>query len=66
MSCQKFVCNCSFSCRVSRLVKLATNLFIDSLLSIEIGFFSRIGECLSRLFFKGCRGGSGFFEDFFD
>lgn len=42
MSCQKFVCNCSFSCRVSRLVKVAANLFIDSLLSLEIGFFSRM------------------------
>ena len=66
MSCQKFVCNCSFSCRVSRLVKLTANLFIDSLLTLGVGFFSRIGECLSHLFFKGRRRGFGFFEDFFD
>ena len=46
--------------------KLAANLFIDSLLSLVICFFSRIDECLSRLFFKGRRRGSGFFEDFFD
>jgi hypothetical protein len=35
--------------------KLAHNLFIDSLFALLFAFFSRMGKCLSRLFFKGVR-----------
>ena len=34
---------------------VAGNLFIDSLFSLLFAFFSRMGECLSRLFFKSVR-----------
>jgi len=36
-------------------VMVAGNLFIDSLFSLLFAFFSRMGECLSRLFFKSVR-----------
>ena len=44
--------------------KLTHNLFIDSLFSPEIGFFSRIGECFCRLLFKGRSRGSVFLKTF--
>jgi len=36
-------------------VAMTANLFIDSLFSLLFAFFSRMGECLSRLFFKSVR-----------
>lgn len=50
--------------RSCRFLGLHTTYLLIHLYNLKSVFFSRIGECFCRLFFKGRRRGSVFFEDF--